>query len=76
VHEAIQVCGALLVLGAFVLSQANRLTTTSRAYLALNFVGAGILAVDAAVQGQPGFLLLEGVWSLVAVWGLVGVRQA
>ena len=70
-QEAIQVAGALLVLAAFILAQANRMKTSSRAYLALNFVGASILAVDAAVHWQPGFLLLEGVWALVALWGLV-----
>ena len=67
----VQVIGAMLVLSAFVLSQANRLGTTSIPYLALNTTGAGILAVDAALHAQPGFLLLEGVWAIVAAVGLV-----
>lgn len=70
-NAAIQLAGALLVLAAFILAQANRLSTTSRVYLTLNFVGAAILAVDAAVHRQPGFLLLEGVWALVSLWGLL-----
>jgi hypothetical protein len=37
----------------------------------LNLVGAGILAIDAALHWQPGFLLLEGVWALVAAVGIV-----
>jgi hypothetical protein len=76
VHPLLQLAGALLVLAAFVLAQANRLTTTSRTYLALNFVGASVLAVDAAVHWQPGFLLLEGVWAIVALWGLLRTGRA
>jgi hypothetical protein len=70
-EQLIQVAGALLVLSGFVLTQAGRLPTTSRVYLVLNLVGAGLLAVLAAVDWQPGFLLLEGVWALVAGVGLV-----
>jgi len=70
VEQVIQVTGALLVLAAFIGAQWQRLATTSRAYLLLNLVGAGILAVDAAVHVQFGFLLLEGVWAIVAGIGL------
>jgi hypothetical protein len=66
----IQVLGALLVLSAFILLLSRRTTSESLGYLSLNFVGAGILAIDAALHWQPGFLLLEGVWALVAGWGL------
>jgi hypothetical protein len=33
-------------------------------------VGASILAVDAYVERQRGFLVLEGVWAIIAAWGL------
>jgi hypothetical protein len=69
-EQILQIAGAILVLSAFVLSQLGRLATTSRIYLVLNLVGAGILAVLAALTWQPGFLLLEGVWALVAGVGL------
>ena len=38
------------------------------AYTAANAVGAGILAVVAAVESQWGFLLLEGVWCVLAAF--------
>lgn len=74
-----EVVGALLILSAFVLAQFDRLPTASLAYLSLNFVGSGILAVVAAIDGDTGFLLLEGVWaavSAIAVVRLLVKREA
>jgi hypothetical protein len=70
-HEIVQVAGALAVLAAFVLAQAGVLDARSGRYLWLNLAGAGTLAVDAWLQGQPGFLLLEVVWAAVSAAGLV-----
>jgi hypothetical protein len=47
----------------------------SRVYLALNLVGSGLLAVLAWHEEQWGFLLLEGVWALVSLWGLIQVLR-
>ena len=69
----IELVGAVLILSAFVLAQLGRLGTASLAYMVLNFVGAGILAVVAAVDGDNGFLLLEGVWACVSAYGIVRV---
>lgn len=67
----LQIAGALLILTAFVLSQMNRLDGSSYPYLLLNLVGGAILTV-LAFQGQRwGFVLLEGVWSLVAIGGII-----
>jgi hypothetical protein len=44
-------------------------------YLALNLVGSGLLAVLAWHEEQWGFLLLEGVWALVSLWGLIQVLR-
>jgi len=66
VEPLIELVGAALILSAFVLVQLNRLPTAALTYLVLNFVGAGILAVVAAFDGDIGFLLLEGVWATVS----------
>lgn len=70
----IQIAGALSVLAGFVLAQAGRVSPKSRAYLALNLAGSAVLAVDAAVHAQWGFLLLEGVWAVVSGLGLLRTR--
>ena len=72
----VQVAGALLVLAGFALAQARVLTPQARTYLILNLVGASVLAVDAWLGRQWGFLLLEGVWALIAAWGLASRWQA
>jgi hypothetical protein len=69
-NYVVQIGGALLVLAGFALAQARIVTPQARTYLALNLVGASILAVDAYAEAQWGFLLLEGVWAIIAGWGL------
>jgi hypothetical protein len=67
----IQLLGAVLILTGFALSQANVLDDRSYPYLLLNLIGGSILTI-LAYQGQRwGFVLLEGVWALVALVGLV-----
>jgi hypothetical protein len=66
-----ELVGAVLILSAFVLAQVNRLTTSSVRYLLLNVTGSGTLAVVAAIDGDTGFLLLEGVWAAVSAFALV-----
>lgn len=70
-----QIVGALLVLAGFAGAQFGRLHTHSVAYLVLNLVGSAILAVLAARDAQYGFLLLEGVWAIVSLYGLVAVLR-
>ena len=73
--QVVQVAGALLVLVGFALAQLRVLDPQSYLYLVLNLVGSAILAVLALVERQWGFLLLEGVWALVSLWGLVARRR-
>jgi hypothetical protein len=75
VSQLVQVVGSLLILASFTAAQRGRLAVTSRLYLVSNVVGSSALAVDAAVERQWGFLLLEGVWTLVSAIGLIPRRK-
>jgi hypothetical protein len=68
--QLLQLAGAILVLAGFTLAQVRVLDPQSLPYLLLNTVGAGILAVLALKEEQWGFLLLEGVWTVVSLAGL------
>jgi hypothetical protein len=74
--QTIQVAGSLLILIPFVLAQFGRLAPTSPVYVIGNLVGSSILAVEAALGRQWGFLLLEGVWAAVSAWALVAMIAA
>jgi hypothetical protein len=70
---ALELAGAVLILAGFTLGQLRLLDQHSAVYLVLNLVGSFVLAVIAWVDERWGFLLLEGVWSIVSAISLVNV---
>ena len=72
-EQVVQLVGALLILSAYIASQQNRMRNDSVEFLGLNTAGAAILAVIAAINRDYGFLLLEGVWTVVSARGLLRV---
>lgn len=69
--DVIQVVGALILLVGFLAVQFDRVSERALSYLLVNIVGSGALAVTAVVSGNWGFVLLEGVWTLASMAGLL-----
>ncbi len=70
---ALQFAGALGILIPFALMQFRRTTAHSVRYLSSNLVGAAILTWLAVIEAQWGFVILQGVWALAALVGLIGL---
>lgn len=71
----VQLLGAIMILVAFVGAQLGAVRPDAVSYLALNLVGSAVLAADAWWGRQWGFLLLEGVWAVVSLGGLVATLR-
>jgi hypothetical protein len=73
--QLVQIVGALLILVAFAGAQFGTMDQHSRTYLVLNLVGSAVLAGLAWHEQLWGFLLLEAVWAVVSLWGLIQVLR-
>jgi hypothetical protein len=75
VDQAVQIAGAVLILIAFVAAQLGALRPDAVWYLVLNLVGSVALTIDAWWGRQWGFFLLEAVWAVVSLGGLVATLR-
>jgi hypothetical protein len=75
VIQVVSLLGALLILVAYAANQFGRLRTAGFAYSVTNAVGAATLTVVAWVEEQWGFLLLEGVWTIVSMAALAQLAR-
>jgi hypothetical protein len=68
--------GALLILVAYAGQQMGRIDVRSALYNILNAVGSGILLYIALHPFQIGFIVLEGVWTLISLYALARPRKS
>ena len=68
--QLISVLGALAILGAFAANLFGWIQPSNLWYSVANFLGSAVLTVVAVVDRQLGFILLEGTWAVVSLWGV------
>ena len=73
--QVISVFGALAILGAYAANLLGWLGPANLSYSVANLIGSGILTFIAVVDEQFGFILLESVWALVSLWGVIQVLR-
>jgi hypothetical protein len=73
--DLLQLLGAVLILVPFAAVQLGRMRPSVPAYLVPNLAGSLLLAGLALAGEQWGFLLLEVVWAVVSLWGLLAFAR-
>ena len=73
--QMISVLGALAILGAYAASQFGFVDPSKLSYQVANFLGSAVLTVVAVIDWQPGFILLEGAWALMSLWGIATILR-
>ena len=69
--QIVSVLGALAIRGAYLANQFLVIGPSNMSYSVANFVGSAVLLVIAVIEVQWGFILLEGVWALVSLGGII-----
>lgn len=75
-YDWVGIAGTLMVLGAFFLLQAGRVSGTGIVYQLLNLFGAGGVLVSLWGSFNLSVFLLEGAWVFVSAYGIArGFRR-
>jgi hypothetical protein len=67
--------GVIILLVAFLLNLYKKLQATSRAYCAMNFIGAAMCGVSSYMISFYPFVVLEGIWAGFALVSFIKVSR-
>jgi hypothetical protein len=74
--DIINSVGVFLILVAFLLLTLKKIQQQSVTYNLLNLIGAGLACYGSYLINAVPFIVLEGIWCLVAIYGLLGNRKS
>lgn len=69
--DIISTIGVSLILLAFFLNTFNYISNSSKFYFALNVIGGAFACYGSVLLNSLPFIVLEGMWSLVALIGFL-----
>jgi hypothetical protein len=76
INQILSLCGAAMVLGAYLALQMGWLERRHRSFHALNFAGSAILTYVALPDGRLGLIVVEGVWAILSLPGTIRPPQS
>ena len=71
VYQVVAIVGAVLLLGAYFSYQRGWMGREQRLFSLMNVLGAGMLTWVALIDRRWGFVLVEGVWTLLSLPALI-----
>ena len=74
--QTVQLAGALLCLIPFAAVQLKKMSVNSVWYQVMNLTGSTLLTVTAVIHRQYGFILLEGIWAIMSLVGLLRLKRS
>lgn len=70
-NDIIGFAGVALILLAYFLGTEKLLKQDGKMYFVLNIIGAGLATIASLLIGYWPFVILEGAWTLVSLYGLM-----
>lgn len=72
--DIITSCGVFFILLAFLLTTFNKISMKNYSYFIINILGGGLALYGSILINSAPFAILEGVWTIVAIIGLLKIK--
>lgn len=72
--DSIGFIGVAILLIAYFLNITDKIGKTSMIYLQMNFFGGGLACLASVLMNYLPFIILEGSWTLVSVFGILKLQ--
>ncbi len=73
--DIIGIIGVVMMLGAYFLLQAERITSKQYIYPVLNFVSAGLIVISLMGDWNLSAFLIEVSWMVVSLYGIIKIYR-
>ncbi|MEI2755470.1 MAG: hypothetical protein V9F46_03345 [Chitinophagaceae bacterium] len=73
--DLIGIFGVALILIAYFLNVIGKLTSDNKIFITLNILGSGIACLASYMIKYWPFVILEGTWFLVSIYGFFNIEK-
>ncbi|HUM97211.1 MAG TPA: hypothetical protein PK275_05100 [Chitinophagaceae bacterium] len=73
--DIIGIFGVALILIAYFLNVIGKLTSDNKIFITLNILGSGIACLASYMIKYWPFVILEGTWFLVSIYGFFNIEK-